>query len=144
MREDIEQRLTLSTLRVYAIILREGRPIGIRELQRLAGFKSPSTAKYHIDRLLDLGLLKRVGEGYAAVGEKPAYLLMYAAFKGVLLPKILPLGVFLLVYSIVVSLLEPSLLPYMAVACLIGLLLIYESIRLLKLVPWRRSSASNY
>lgn len=33
-----ERRLTMAMLRVYAIFLREGRPLGVRELQRLAGF----------------------------------------------------------------------------------------------------------
>ncbi len=137
-----EHKLTMAILRVYAIFLREGRPLGVRELQRLAGFKSPSTAKYHIDRLLDAGLLRREGDGYAAVGEKPVFLALYTAFRGTLIPKTLPLAAFLIAYSLTVSALTPEQAPYMAPPALAGVLLVLESLRLLRLVPWRRSKAS--
>lgn len=138
-----ERRLTLAMLRVYAIFLREGRPLGVRELQRLAGFKSPSTAKYHIDRLLEAGLLRRVGEGYVATGEKPAFLALYTALRGVLIPRALPLAAFLIGYSATVSALSPGLAAYMAPPLAVGVLLVLESLRILRLVPWRRSRASS-
>ncbi len=44
-----------NTLRVYTYLFRVQRS-GIREAQRTLGFKSPSLAQYHLDKLVSLGL----------------------------------------------------------------------------------------
>jgi DNA-binding transcriptional ArsR family regulator len=129
-------------IRVYAIFLREGRPLGVRELQRLAGFKSPSTAKYHIDRLVELGLLRLVPEGYVATGEKPYILSTYIALGGYLVPRIMPLGFFIVGYSLAHTILSPVLLPAMAPLLIVGLLIVVEGVRLARLIPWKRRSTA--
>ncbi|MEB3755371.1 MAG: hypothetical protein GSR79_00700, partial [Desulfurococcales archaeon] len=48
-----------TSLRVYLYLLQVNRPIGIRELQRSMGFKSPTTARHHLERLVDLGLVEK-------------------------------------------------------------------------------------
>ena len=134
--------LTLSMIRVYAIFLREARPLGVRELQRLAGFKSPSTAKYHIDRLVELGLLRPVPQGYVASGEKPYILSVYTALGGYLIPRIVPLGVFIIAYSLIYSLLAPEAAPALIPLMVVGLLVLAEGVRLARLIPWRRRSTA--
>ncbi|MCE4613161.1 MAG: helix-turn-helix domain-containing protein [Desulfurococcales archaeon] len=134
--------LTLSMIRVYAIFLREARPLGVRELQRLAGFKSPSTAKYHIDRLVELGLLRPVPEGYVASGEKPYILSVYMALGGYLVPRIVPLGVFTMAYSLAYSLLVPEVAPVLAPILVAGFLVLAEGVRLARLIPWKRRSTA--
>jgi len=59
-----------TTLRVYVAMLRAGRPLGVREVQRMLGFKSPSTALYHINKLLDMGYVVKAEEGYEALAVK--------------------------------------------------------------------------
>jgi len=44
-----------NTLRVYTYLFKVQRS-GIREAQRSLGFKSPSLAQYHLDKLVTLGL----------------------------------------------------------------------------------------
>jgi hypothetical protein len=44
-----------NTLRVYLYLFKTERS-GIREAQRSLGFKSPSLAQYHLDKLVALGL----------------------------------------------------------------------------------------
>lgn len=59
-------------LKVYMYILmkRRNAPVGIRELQRELHFSSPTLAKYHLERLADLGLVKQNEDGtYALLKE---------------------------------------------------------------------------
>jgi predicted DNA-binding transcriptional regulator len=49
-----------NTLRVYTYLFKVERS-GIREAQRNLGFKSPSLAQYHLDKLVALGLAAKDG-----------------------------------------------------------------------------------
>ena len=53
-----------TTLEVYRFLLKSGKPVGIRELQRALDLSSPSVAMYHLSKLEDAGLLKKIGGGY--------------------------------------------------------------------------------
>jgi len=53
-----------TTLEVYRFLLKSGKPVGIRELQRALNLSSPSVATYHLSKLEDAGLLKRQDGGY--------------------------------------------------------------------------------
>jgi len=79
-----------TTLRVYLELVKCGRPLGVREVQRRLGFRSPNTAKYHLDRLEIMGLVERSPEGYIAKRDKTTILSVYTIFLGVILPRILP------------------------------------------------------
>ena len=63
--EKIESELKGNTLRVYWALLnaRDG-VIGVRELQRQLQFSSPALAAYHLNRLEELGLVKKVSGNY--------------------------------------------------------------------------------
>jgi len=54
------------TLKVYRFILKNNRPIGIREVQRALGLSSPTLALYHINKLEEAGLVRRKLNGYVA------------------------------------------------------------------------------
>ncbi|HYR04427.1 MAG TPA: hypothetical protein VEO75_03480, partial [Nitrososphaerales archaeon] len=47
----IEYELRGKTLKVYMYILKQGKPVGVREVQRELGFSSPSVAYHHIEKL---------------------------------------------------------------------------------------------
>ncbi|MFX1565993.1 MAG: hypothetical protein ACFFCH_08395 [Promethearchaeota archaeon] len=56
---DLESELRGRTLRVYFELLSAKDPVGPRKLQRKLGLSSPSLAAYHLDKLVDLGLVRR-------------------------------------------------------------------------------------
>lgn len=67
--ERLAGELRGNTLRVYLYALKSTGNIGVREVQRALGFSSPTLAVYHLDKLVNLGLLeKRFGE-YCLVRE---------------------------------------------------------------------------
>ena len=62
--EDVKSKLKGTTLRVYWQLLRSGKPTTIRRLQRELGLSSPSVASYHLEKLMDLDLVKKVRGDY--------------------------------------------------------------------------------
>ena len=53
-----------STLEVYRLLLKSGKPVGTREIQRTLNLSSPSLAAYHLAKLEDAGLLKKENGNY--------------------------------------------------------------------------------
>lgn len=56
-RKDIDLLLRGKSLAVYLYMLKQGRPLGIREIQRDVGFSSPSMVLYYTDKLQNLGVV---------------------------------------------------------------------------------------
>jgi hypothetical protein len=55
---------------VYWYILRKRQDCGVREVQRVLGFSSSSTAHYHLEKLVDKGILTRDSYGNYRVNGK--------------------------------------------------------------------------
>ena len=57
--------------KVYWLLLKNGRPMSVREVQRLLHFSSPSVAQHHLEQLRELGLVAKqeVGGSYSLVSE---------------------------------------------------------------------------
>jgi len=57
--------------RVYWLLLKSGRPMSVREVQRALHFSSPSVAQHHLDQLCELGLVQKqdIGGHYSLVSE---------------------------------------------------------------------------
>ncbi|RLF09717.1 MAG: LexA family transcriptional regulator [Thermoprotei archaeon] len=84
------QALSGTTLKVYIALLRAGRPLGVREVQRSLGFRSPSTALYHLNKLVEMGYVAKAGDGYEAVAKEEAGVLALFDRVGTLLvPRLL-------------------------------------------------------
>lgn len=62
-RKDVLRGLTL---KVYRFILKNDKPVGIREVQRALNLSSPTLALYHINKLEEAGLIKKELNGYVA------------------------------------------------------------------------------
>ena len=60
----IDPYLKGTTYRVYRFMLKEGKPVGISEIQKALGLSSPSVSQYHIKKLQRLGLVKEERAGY--------------------------------------------------------------------------------
>ena len=54
------------TLKVYRFILKNDKPVGIREVQRALNLSSPTLALYHINKLEEAGLIRKELDGYVA------------------------------------------------------------------------------
>jgi hypothetical protein len=86
----IESELRGNTLRVYWYLLEHGGEsgVGVREVQRALGFSSPTLAAYHLDKLVNLGLVdKRRGEYYLVKTVKVGVLKYFMRFGSFLLPR---------------------------------------------------------
>ncbi len=56
---------------VYWLLLKNGRPMSVREVQRALHFSSPSVANHHLEQLRELGLVEKqeVGGNYFLVSQ---------------------------------------------------------------------------
>lgn len=64
------EELEGTTLCVYAYVVKEGKPVGPREVMRGANLSSPSTAYRQLQKLESLGLLQKNAYGAYVVREK--------------------------------------------------------------------------
>jgi predicted DNA-binding transcriptional regulator len=56
---------------VYWLLLKNGRSMSVREVQKILRFSSPSVAHHHLEQLRQLGLVKKeeVGGNYSLTSE---------------------------------------------------------------------------
>ena len=64
------EELEGTTFAVYTYVVKEGRPVGTRDVMRGANLSSPSVAYRHLQKLEALGLLQKNEYGEYAVKEK--------------------------------------------------------------------------
>ncbi|MBC7130849.1 ArsR family transcriptional regulator [Candidatus Bathyarchaeota archaeon] len=69
--EKLEYALRGKAWKVYWLLLKKGKPMSVREVQRALRFSSPSVAQHHLEQLRELGLVRKheVGGDYSLVGE---------------------------------------------------------------------------
>jgi hypothetical protein len=92
----VESELKGTTLRVYWEVFRSPKPVGVREVQRLIHFSSPSTALYHLEKLRELGVVRKDAYGhYVSVEEvKPSQFRMFLRIGRMMLPRYVFYAVF--------------------------------------------------
>ncbi len=79
--------LSGSSLNVYVALASANRPLTIREIQKLVGFKSPNSVRHHLEKLISLGYVKRAELGYIAVKPSRSLLNTIVFIKGHVLPR---------------------------------------------------------
>jgi len=119
--------------KVYFVLLRHGRPIGVREVQRLAGISSPSSAKYRLDRLVELGFAEKVSGEYAAKVNKESLMSVYIGLLGSVVPRLIPYAAFSTALIVMYYLLAKPPVEFIVVASVPTALLWMEGLRLMKL-----------
>ena len=66
--KSIASKLKGNTLRVYWRLLRSSSGVvRVRETQRSLGFSSPALALYHLEKLVELGLVQKIRDEYHLV-----------------------------------------------------------------------------
>lgn len=78
-----------NTLRTYWYILMNNHDCGVREVQRALNFSSSSTAYYHLEKLVDKGLLLKDARGNYRLNSKAKVGLIdpYIIVHGFVFPK---------------------------------------------------------
>ena len=59
----LEFELRGKAWKVYWLLLKQGCPMSVREVQRALRFSSPSVAQHHLERLRELGLVEKEAAG---------------------------------------------------------------------------------
>ena len=68
---ELEYALRGKDWKVYWLLLKSGRPLSAREVQRELHFSSPSVAQHHLEQLRELGLVQKqdVGGDYSLISD---------------------------------------------------------------------------
>lgn len=100
---DIEYALRGKAWKVYWYLLKNGKPVSVREVQRALHFSSPSIANHHLEQLRALGLVQKqdVGGHYVLVSEvKIGVLRHYVKLGKLLFPRYFFYGLFSTVFYV--------------------------------------------
>ncbi len=78
------------TLTVYLYLLKHGKAMGVREVQKELGFSSPSVAFHHLDKLVDLGVVEKDQYDRYVLAKKvdTGILHSFVSVGGVALPRL--------------------------------------------------------
>ncbi len=89
-RAKVDYELRGKTLQVYLYVLKYGKPVGVREVQKDLGFSSPSVAFHHLDKLLSLGVLEKDPYDRYVLAKKvdTGILNAFVSFGGMALPRL--------------------------------------------------------
>jgi DNA-binding transcriptional ArsR family regulator len=85
-----------TTLRVYWHLFRLNRSVGVREIQRALNLSSPSVALHHLEKLRELGLVRKDEYSRYCLAEevKVGVLRFFTRFGRLILPRYLFYAVF--------------------------------------------------
>jgi hypothetical protein len=83
MREASEEVLKGKTLKVYWFLLKSAKPVRVSDIQHALGFSSVSLVQYHLNKLVDAGL---VGEEQTGFVVKKVEVKNFIRFRGNLVP----------------------------------------------------------
>lgn len=86
----LEYALRGKDWKVYWLLLKNNRPMSVREVQKVLHFSSPSVAHHHLEQLRALGLVRKqdVGGDYSLVSEvKIGVLRHFVKFGRLLFPR---------------------------------------------------------
>ncbi|HIC98444.1 MAG TPA: hypothetical protein EYP08_01955 [Pyrodictiaceae archaeon] len=110
-----------TALQVYLYMLLRGDRVGVREVQRALGFRSPSTARHHLERLVALGLAVKTEDGYIAVRPREGLLSLYTFYSGKAIPRTIAVLAGLIAYTVYIATIDPllsiPLTPILALVC---------------------------
>lgn len=131
---------------VYWLLLKNDRPMSVREVQRMLHFSSPSVASHHLEQLRELGLVQRqASEGnYVLVREVKIGVLRHFVKLGKLLfPRYFFYAVFstacLVIYILTLAQTGTSLQERFFIILffvIVSAVLWYEAVRMWSLRPF--------
>lgn len=129
-----EDVLRGKTLDVYRYVLRNGKPAGVREVQRALKFSSPRLAFYHLNKLEEAGFLKKTVDGYVV---ERVFLQHSVRLWRLLVPRYFFYAVFFITSMVLLlTVFRPSVLRTdfvfgFAVICVAAVFFLYEAFRIM-------------
>ncbi|MGB9853820.1 MAG: ArsR family transcriptional regulator [Candidatus Bathyarchaeales archaeon] len=140
----LEYALRGKAWKVYWLLLKSGRPMSVREVQKALHFSSPSVAQHHLEQLRELGLVQKqdVGGHYSLVSEvKIGVLRHFVKLGRILFPRYFFYAVFSTsFYLIYLSLLMQGFtrenLFIIIFGAVVSAIFWYEAIRIWSLKPF--------
>jgi predicted DNA-binding transcriptional regulator len=136
-REKIEYELRGKTLKIYLYMIRQGKPVGVREVQRDLQLSSPSVAFHHIEKMVRLGVVEQDPLGNYVIAKKvdPGILQAFVNVGKFSLPRVGFYAVFFSTIAVAYVLSNLDLLDVYALIGTIGGAAVfwYELLRI-----WRR------
>ena len=136
-RQRVDYELRGKTLTVYLYLLKHGKAVGVREIQKELGFSSPSVAFHHLDKLVDLGVVEKDEyERYVLTRKVDTGILhSFVSIAGITLPRLGFYAAFFTTIAIAYLLLNSNTLDLYALIGTVGGAAIfwYEAWRV-----WRR------
>ena len=129
---------------VYWLLLKNGRPMSVREVQKSLRFSSPSVAQHHLEQLRELGLVQKqdVGGSYLLTSEvKIGVLRHFVKLGRLLFPRYFFYAVFSTASYVTYLLFlmqgfTPENLFIIFFGAIISAILWYEAIRVWSLKPY--------
>ena len=110
----LESELKGKTLLVYWYLIQQPtHTVGVREVQRALSFSSPSIAVHHLEKLQDLGLVKKKGTGEYFLEEE---------VKVGILKFFMHMGRFVVPRYLFYSMLFSTMLTAYLVSCFFGII----------------------
>ncbi|MEM2806759.1 MAG: helix-turn-helix domain-containing protein [Candidatus Bathyarchaeia archaeon] len=140
----LEYALRGKAWKVYWLLLKNGRPMSVREVQKALHFSSPSVAQHHLEQLREMGLVQKqeVGSHYYLVGEvKIGVLRHFVKLGRLLFPRYLFYAVFSTTFYLTYLILSMSnfsreSLFLIVFGAIVTAIFWYETIRVWSLKPF--------
>ncbi len=140
----LEYALRGKAWKVYWLLLKNGHPMSVREVQRALHFSSPSVANHHLEQLRELGLVEKqnIGGHYFLVSQVKIGVLRHFVKLGKLLfPRYFFYAVFSTVFFIVYLLalmqgFTRESLFIISFGAIVSTIFWYEAIRIWSLRPF--------
>ena len=140
----LEYALRGKAWKVYWLLLKTGRPMSVRQVQRALRFSSPSVAQHHLEQLRSLGLVQKkdAGSVYFLVNEvKIGVLRHFIKLGKLLLPRYFFYAVFsttclIMYYLTLMQSFPRESLFILSFGVIISLIFWYEAVRVWALKPF--------
>ncbi len=85
---DLATGLQGNALRVYWYLINSSEAVGPRDVQRKLGFSSPNLAVYHLEKLVELGIVEKVAGEYSVTRIVDVGVLkQFTKIRGFILPR---------------------------------------------------------
>jgi predicted DNA-binding transcriptional regulator len=142
---EFEYALRGKDWKVYWLLLKNGRPMSVREVQRQLRFSSPSVAQHHLEQLKGLGLVVKqdVGGNYSLVSEvKIGVLKHFVKLGRLLFPRYFFYAVFCTTFYVayVLALMQSpwtrETLFILSFGAIVSAIFWYEAVRVWSLKPY--------
>lgn len=141
---ELEYVLKGKAWKVYWLLLKNGHPMSVRDVQKALRFSSPSVAQHHLEQLHRLGLVKknRAGGDYALVSQvKIGVLRHFIKLRRFLFPRYFFYAVFSTAFYLAyLMVLMPSLsresLFLIFFGAIVSAIFWYEALRVWRLRPF--------